>query len=571
METVSGAAASSKTGTGHLRWFGAGPSAGGPGRDALADSLFLTAIVLLSSAPYVAGLGLYSDDWAILATMADAAGSWRQLFAAVLPIEMDTRPVQALVLASLFALFGTEPLGYHIFNALVLAGTVVLFHLSLRRIGFARAPAVLIPLIFGLLPHYVTDRVWIAAFQANVSVLLYFVSLYADLRFLRGRGAGAWAWKALGSIALAASVLAYEVTAPLLLLNVLVLGWLAYTGYPRAEARPVLAGIASNILVLAAAIGYKLSTTVRADVSGGYVYRVLRIVREAVPVHFGELGVGLPLRVAQVLRVGPDVAVAVTAVVIGGVAAFWLHRALDRAEQQGERAMSWPAVVLLGAMLFFAGYGVTLMTWEIGFHATGANNRTAIAAAIGVSFVFAGAIGSLAGLLPRRAGRVTFVGLLGLLATSCALITGTVARLWVEADRVQEAVIAAIHDHFPELPPGSTLLLDGLCPYVGPAPVFATGWDVTGMLRLEYPGSDPSGDVIKPNSEATPHGLRTILFDDVINVYPYGDDLRVLNLALGQVFHLEDVETARDYLGSVSAEARPACPPYTDGDGANVF
>jgi hypothetical protein len=50
-------------------------------------------------------------------------------------------------------------------------------------------------------------------------VLLYFVSLYADMRFVQRSAAAndavAWSWKLLGAVALVASVLAYEVTAVL--------------------------------------------------------------------------------------------------------------------------------------------------------------------------------------------------------------------------------------------------------------------------------------------------------------------------------------------------------------------
>jgi hypothetical protein len=126
-------------------------------------------------------------------------------------------------------------------------------------------------------------------------------------------------------------------------------------------------------------------------------------------------------------------------------------------------------------------------------------------------------------------------------------------------------------ERFPTLPAGSTLLLDGLCPFAGPAPVFATGWDTTGMLRLTYGDRTLNGDVVKPNTEATPEGVRTLLFDDVINVYPYGDDLIVLHLGTGESTRLTSRDVARAYLEDASAATRVPCPPYTDGDGAPIF
>ena len=188
-----------------LPWFGAAVDERGADlRAPYIDTLFLAVVVLLSCAPYVGGLGLYSDDWAFMAVFDQAGGdSFAQLVAAILPVEMATRPLQAIELSALYGLFGSDPLGYHVFNALVLATAVVLFHLSLRRLGFARVLALLIPLIFGLLPNYSTDRVWIAVFQANAAMALYFLSLFADLRFAASPGARAWLWKALAASALA--------------------------------------------------------------------------------------------------------------------------------------------------------------------------------------------------------------------------------------------------------------------------------------------------------------------------------------------------------------------------------
>lgn len=556
-------------------WFGEPAGAGDMRpRAALADVLFLTAMVVLSCVPYVAGLGLYSDDWFIISVLHGAQGSYPQLVAAIMPIEMATRPVQALVLAALYAWFGLEPLGYHIVNSLVLAAAVVLFHLSLRTLGFSRVIALLVPLVFALLPHYSTDRVWIAAFQANVSVCLYFLSLYADLRFVQAH-AWRWLWKAIGAVALVAGVLAYEVTAALLLFNVLVLAHHARLLRPREWTRaalPTLLGIAGNVVLLGATVLYKLSTTVRADVGGGYRFRVLRIFREAMPVHFGDYGIELPIRVAQLIRGGAGVPVLAVGALIGVAVAVYLLRTIRDADTQRDRRVSWFAVVVLGVIVFGLGYGMTMMTWQIGFHTTGANNRTAIAAALGVSFVFVGIAGLASGLASsERARRFALAVLIGLLAASSAVITAEVANRWAGAARRQEEVIAAIRQRFPEMRPGTTLLIDGLCPYVGPAPVFATSWDMTGMLQLTYGERDLQGDVLKPNSEVTPAGIRTILFDDVINVYPYGEDLYVQHLGTGDVLTLASEAEARRYFETISTRSRVPCPPYTDGNGAAVF
>ena len=92
------------------------------------------------------------------------------------------RPVQFLYLAALYKAFGTDPLGYHVVNTLVLAAGAVLFYLVLRRLGLSRVLALAVPLVYALLPHYSTNKLWMAAFQIGLSMTLYFLSLYADLR-----------------------------------------------------------------------------------------------------------------------------------------------------------------------------------------------------------------------------------------------------------------------------------------------------------------------------------------------------------------------------------------------------
>jgi hypothetical protein len=543
-------------------------------RAAVRDGLVLAFVALLSCLPYVAGLGLYSDDYAFLASMYDTPGSIRSLYDSLLPHGLATRPMQAVELAALYWMFELQPLGYHLVNSALLAATALLFHFVLRGLGFPRTIALVVPLIFALLPHYSTARFWIASFQSNFSVFLYFVSLFADLRFVTRSGAARWLWKGLGTGALVGSVLAYEVTAVLLLMNVLVLWFATPARRPHWWGpRPFLtaATLLTNVVFLALAIAYKLGTTARSDIAGGLVWRALRIVREAVPVHFGEYGLALPLRVGRVLRDYPDPFVLGVSVLVGLIVGAYLLRIRPSTARLAPLG-TWPAVLLIGAVAFAAGYGVTLMTYEIGFHTTGANNRTANAAAIGVSFVFTATVGWLSSLLPSdRLRHVTFAGLTAVLAASCTLVTGTVAMFWVDAARQQERVIASIRDRFPQLSSPATLLLDGLCPYVGPAPVFATGWDVTGMLRLVYDDRDLAGDVVKPNTEVTLAGVRTLLFDDVINVYPFSENLVVFHVGAGRTFPLTSIDAAREYFASDRPPPQPPCPPYTDGDGADVF
>jgi hypothetical protein len=479
--------------------------------EARSDCLMLAIVVAASCLPYLGGLGLYSDDWSFLSVLHHADSSFLSRFDAVMT-HVATRPVQAFELAGLYSLFGLQVLGYHVVNSAVLVATTLLFYLSLRQLGIARLIAVTTPLVFGLLPSYSTDRVWLAAYQATAAVFLYFVSLYSDLRFVASADSRRWLWKGLGIVGLVGSVLAYEVTGALLVLNAPVLWWAAHLRR-ETPSRPRIAttavAIGSNFVFLVLAVAYKLTTTVRAELGGGYRYRVWRIFEEAAPVHFGDYGLALPWKVAQILADPPSALILGISLLVGIVVLAHLLRIALRPDPPSFHGVPWALVMLIGGLLFGAGYGFSLMTWEIGFHTTGINNRTAIAAAIGVSWVFVGVAGWMCRWLrSERAQGISFAGLIALIAASGTLVTDTVAAYWVSSARQQREVISGIDRQLPELLPGSTLLIVGLCPYDGPAPVFVTSWDVSGMLHLTYDDWSLLGDVVKSNTEVTPEGIR---------------------------------------------------------------
>jgi len=150
------------------------------------DSLFVFLIVVGSAAPYLRGLGFYSDDWAFLADMTGSrAPTIWSAFEALYRDDMRMRPVQILALAVLFRPFKLDPLGYHVVNTALLGVGAVLSYLTCRELGVGRHIALAIALVFGVLPHYSTDRFWVATIQVTLSMTLYLLSFHADLRAAR--------------------------------------------------------------------------------------------------------------------------------------------------------------------------------------------------------------------------------------------------------------------------------------------------------------------------------------------------------------------------------------------------
>jgi hypothetical protein len=62
-----------------------------------------------------------------------------------------------------------------------------------------------------LLPHYATDRFWYAAFAYVLSMVFYFLSLFADVRAIQHNFRHFWRWKSLAIGALIISVLLMEI------------------------------------------------------------------------------------------------------------------------------------------------------------------------------------------------------------------------------------------------------------------------------------------------------------------------------------------------------------------------
>jgi len=140
------------------------------------DYLFLLVIGVLSISYYVSGLGFYSDDWALLASMRLSHDqSLINVFTEVVRgYDREIRPIQFFELAGLYKLFDLAPLGYHLVNATVIVFASILLYRALRALCISRMFAQSVCVIYLLLPNYSTDRFWIAVSAANISMLLFF-------------------------------------------------------------------------------------------------------------------------------------------------------------------------------------------------------------------------------------------------------------------------------------------------------------------------------------------------------------------------------------------------------------
>jgi hypothetical protein len=560
----------------------------------IVDSAVLTVLVTLSLALYLPRLGFYSDDWAFLSKLNLAADqSMSGLYHAVKTPITAMRPVQMYYLAALYSVFGLSPLGYHLVNAAVFSAGIVLFYLTLRKLQIPRLFATSIALVYGLLPHYSTDRFWVAAFQANLSMTLYFAGTYFLLQAARTRGWHVWTWQVLSLIAVLGSALAYEVFLPLLMVNV-ALVWYHLSRIQGArfstELRRRFALLAgSQMLAFFTAGAFKAATTVRMGDEGvGFLRHVLSIgrralslhvggdsygfnIRSALDINYGRYTLGLPLLVIRAVRDSTPAILALTVVCTSVVFAWIYHLACNSSENIFSRK-ALLITGLSGFTLFWLGYAVFLTNYNVGFSTTGIANRTAIAAGVGFAVSMIGAGGWVCSAFSRaQIRRFSFSAFIAALCGAGFLLINVTALFWTKAYERQQELVARIRERLPELTPDSTLILDGACPYVGPAIVFESPWDLAGALAILYHNQSRSlkADVVTRNVQVEPTGISTTIYN-MRQFYPYSGKLLIYNDRLRIVRPLTDVVAARLYFRSGETNC-DRCPRGRVGHGVPIF
>lgn len=556
------------------------------------DGAFLCIVVAASTAHYLSGLGFYSDDWTELARLRAASdSSVGPLFRSVFAFETVQRPGEAAWWVALFTLGGLDPHIYHLANTAVLMANAVLLYLAGRSSGWSRLLALSVSTVWSLLPHYSAVRFWVSASPISLSVGFYLVSLCAELWGWHGPVWRRWCWRALSLLALLASTLTYELVVPLFFVTPVLVAWRRSTSRERSLSRwtdlvPRSWYSLLYYLVLLSVITFKLTATERLPESSPLLMVVLSAVRaafdwhygaydygfnikQALETHFGDYGVGLPFIVWQILTTRPDPITIGLSVLIGvGVAGYLAVTCNDQPDAL--RTMHPARLIALGVCVFFLGYAIFLTNQNVQFSTTGIANRTAIAATAGSALAAIGFLSWISRLAPSEGARRTLYCLLTALLSSCGvLINDTLAVYWLRADREQQTVLATVHQALPDLPSGSTLLLDGICPYVGPAIVFEADWDVTGALRVLYGINDLNADVVTSRMMVTRQGLTTTTYSHW-RLHPYPDIL-LYNIQENATDRLPDVEAATAYFETFHGQDMDRCPPGYEGHGVAVF
>lgn len=545
----------------------------------IADCLFLLGVVIVSAFPYQFGLGLYLDDWWYVGTLARSSGDGLiTMFREMITVDPHFlfRPVQLTWLVFGFKAFGLHTMPYHIVISAVLGLVAVLLYLALRELMMNRWLAFVIALVFGLLPHYSTDRFYIASEQAALCMAFALLGIYALSRSARPDEKHSMKWVALAVSVFVLSILSYEVALGLIIASFGIIGWRKYIeirGSSRFSLSNLggIAGTAAALLVV---------SIVKARMQTVVVYhhhffarlgeRSWRAFDQAVLFNLWTYGLHMPFLLIRLYRESAlSLAATGVAAIIASVVTAYLWRYMEPSAIPRRRVFLW--FIVVGFVLFGLGFALFFADSDTAFTSQGIGNRVAIASAVGASFVLVAFVGMACSVLKNDSLRVrAFSILIGMICGVNSLAVSGIAHYWEDAASRQSVILKSVSANVRSLPHGSVLLLDGFCVNTGPGFVFLSDADTTSALTVALNDYSLAGDVITRETHFGPSTVNTIVFGSHDESYPYGDHLFIYNVRHGFLAQLLSQEAAQKYLQAMNPVGDSGCPVEGDWDGTEV-
>lgn len=533
----------------------------------LYDGLFLSIVCVLSAAPYITGLGLYVDDWVFWAAYNGCSDhSLIGLIACSDFGVSDVRPVQRLYLATMFRLYGNDPVGCHVLMLAVSILGILLVYLTLRELYLPRSITLTLPLIYAFLPHYCTAKFWIACSVAGLSMTLYFLSVYCAIRALRTELWKQWCWSIASIWATLTSALSYEMAIPLFTLTPVLL-W-HYSRVTEASPARTSSNSRRNAGLVTASVGaviaagaVKIALQTRSPFHFRFLNRIGTVMTQAVfelfSFNFGRYGFGMPLTVWRIIRYYPNRGIFVLGAVLTVVIFLYLLWMLPT-ELPDTRTC---AILAVGGIIVFGlTYALFAAQPVLMFTATGLDNRVAIAGALGTAMLEVGAIAWLSGILKKCAlAKEAFCLMVAMVCGSGFLANSTLASFWILAFRTQQQILADIRVRFPALPERTTFLLDGICTKLGPGPVFGTDYDLAGALQIVYGDLTIRANVVRPTTAVEKGYLKFQGIWGEEDRYSYQRNMVVYDFKRKASSWLVDAETARRYFGANDPRRNDDC------------
>lgn len=545
------------------------------------DCAFLFLIVVLSAVPYVSKLGFYSDDWYNLAVLAHTSqsgipGEVRGLLLA--DESMRQRPVQALYFATAFKIFGIHAMPYHLLNIATIAAATSILYLAMLEILAERWLAFLLALVFGLAPHYCTDRFWFTMQHADLSALFAFLGTWFLCRASSPHTAQSGKGFALASVCYVLSFLSYEVMLGWIVASIGFIVMRSYRESRRADQpQRRLTGIVLLVIALLTVGLAKVSTQQRIERHHHFLSNLGTHVGDAIAQTFQfniwVFLLKLPLDITVLLGQSTLSSLAlVSAAVIALLVTAYLWQNLEAGAIP--RPGGCLRLSLIGLVIFALGYALfaTAPRAEFEFTSTSMDNRVAIAAAPGTACIMIALAAFTCFPIKRDIAKVrSFSILIGLICFANCLVIDGIAAYWVKAASEQADILRSLKADAPLLPFGSVVLLDGFCRYSGPGFVFEADGDTTGAVQIALRNASLKADVISADVHFDTSAVDTTYYGAPEETYAYGPRLFVYNIRSRKFINLASQNTAQAYLRSPNAQARNHCPAGRDGRGVKIF
>jgi hypothetical protein len=531
----------------------------------IADCLFIFAVVIVSALPYMFSLGFYCNDWGYMETLQRFSGhGLGTIFREMTNLDSDLllRPVQLTWLVLAFKVFGRNATPYHMVISAVISLVAVLLYLMLRELRSSRWLALSIALVFGVLPHYSTDKVWISSNQAGLCMAFALFGIYGLSKSLRSEERHSTAWIVLAVFAFVLSVLSYEVAIGLIVASAAIIAWRKFIEDRRSfkSGWKTLAYLAGTIALLVLIFLAKSRMQTRLAYHHHLFSRLgvlsWHAMDQAVRFNFWTYGLHMPSFLLGMLRESAlNLAALGAAATIAVVVTVYLWRTMESAAIPSWRVCLW--LIVIGFVLFALGYALFFHSPFMEFNSQEYGNRVVIASALGAAFVLVAVAGLVCSIVKSGTLRVrAFSVAMGLICGVNSLAACGIAHYWVDAAEQQSEVLKSVSANVHALPHDSVLLLDGFCPNSGPVLLFYSDYDATSALHFALGDDSLHGDVISSNAQFGPEGVDGY----VEGQYPYGDRLFVYNVQHEYLASLPSQAAANQYLQAMRPAGSSGCP-----------
>jgi hypothetical protein len=325
----------------------------------------------------------------------------------------------------------------------------------------------------------------------------------------------------------------------------------------RTAARVAVGTLAASVLAVGLAKTALVAThgqnSYQLGIHDGFLHHLAYLGSGAIKLNLGTYFLALPYVLWWIVWHRFSAAGTAVAVISGLITFAYLWRIAGRDLNPFQANRVWRVLLGIGVLTFALGYAIFLVNQNVLFRSAGIDNRVNAGAAFGVAGMLVGAIGLLASRVGARRGAAVFAATIACAVATGVFVIDALASFWTTAARQQQAIVRGVSRAADVLPASSRVILDSVCPEVGPAVVFADQWDFTGALQLAQHDASLRGDVASEALRAGPHDLvldMTFLGRVYTRSYPYGRSLFVYDFSRERLYQMSNRSQASTYLAT---------------------